>query len=100
MESNSSKINQTIDVQHDTIVVKTTYDATPMLEDVKYAREVAPDKFGSDYKHVGNVSMELVNVWLKEAGVQWHDSKAVQEVIKKKLISGEFSDLRNWEGTW
>jgi hypothetical protein len=44
--------------------------------------------------------MNLVGNWLKEAGVQWHDTNAVNEVINRKLMSGEFNKLRAWEGKW
>ena len=96
----SSKIKEDWRIEDDKIIIKKTHDATQMLKDVQYSREVSPNKFGSDHKLAGHVDMALLAVWLKEAGVQWHDSKAVQDVIKKKLMSGEFSGLRNWEGTW
>ena len=60
------------------------------------------NSFGSDYKHVGNVDMALLNVWLKEAGVQWTDraleKQVVKDVLKRKLMSNEFNKLRVWEG--
>ena len=62
--------------------------------------EVTENSFGSDYKHVGNVDMALLNLWLKEAGVQWTDTQAVKDVLKRKLMSNEFRDLRVWEGTY
>lgn len=94
------KIGEKIFWEDDRMVVKTTVDANGMINDAAYSREVAPSVFGSDHKHVGNVDVVKVHEWLKEAGVEWHDTHAVQEVIKKKLISGEYSKLRNWGGTW
>jgi len=44
--------------------------------------------------------LALLSVWLKEAGVSWSDTGAVKEVIKRKLLSNEFKDLRVWEGTY
>jgi hypothetical protein len=44
--------------------------------------------------------MALLAVWLKEAGVQWTDTQGIKDVIKKKLLSNEFSGLRVWEGKW
>jgi hypothetical protein len=32
--------------------------------------------------------------------VAWTDTEAMKEVIKRKLMDGEFAKLRNWEGTW
>jgi hypothetical protein len=44
--------------------------------------------------------MAMLNNWLKEAGVAWTDTQAVKDVIKRKLMSNEFSGLRVWEGKW
>ena len=82
------------------MIIKQTHDATQMLKDAQYARERTENSFGSDYKHVGNVDMALVNVWLKEAGVSWKDTQAVKDVIKKKLMSNEYSALRVWNGSY
>jgi len=71
-----------------------------MLNDAKHAREVTQNSFGSDYKHVGNVDMGLLGIWLKEAGVSWDDTPAVKEILKRKLMSNEFSALRVWEGSY
>lgn len=84
----------------DRLVVKRTIDAGKMLEEARYAREVSPNEVGSEHKLVGTVGMPLVHEWLKEAGVSWTDTHAVQEVIKKKLLDGTFAKLRAWEGTY
>ena len=82
------------------MVVKKTFDASYMLNDAKHARETTDNSFGSDYKHVGNVDLGLLSVWLKEAGVEWNDTEAVKDVIKRKLMSNEFQALRVWEGAY
>lgn len=96
----SNKISEQVTFNDDQMIIKQTHDATQMLKDAQYARERAENSFGSDYKHVGNVDMALVNVWLKEAGVSWKDTQAVKDVIKRKLMSNEYSGLRVWEGKW
>lgn len=100
MSNTSTKVSEQYKFEGDEIVVKQTYDASHMLKDAQHAREVTENSFGSDYKHVGNVDVALVNVWLKEAGVSWTDTNAVNDVLKKKLMSNEFSALRVWEGKW
>lgn len=100
MVNTSTKIKERIAFEDDKIIVKKTHDASVALKDAQHAREVTQNSFGSDYKHVGNVDMALLGVWLKEAGVEWTDTPAVKEVLKKKLMSNEFSGLRVWEGTW
>jgi len=96
----STKISESITFDDDQMIIKKTHDATVALKDAAHAREVTENSFGSDYKHVGNVDMAMVNIWLKEAGVQWTDTQAVKDVIKKKLMSSEFSNLRVWQGKW
>ena len=96
----SNKVDEKYFFEDDMLLIKKTFDATPMLEDAKHAREVTENSFGSDYKHVGNVSMGLLGVWLKEAGVSWDDTAAVKDVLMRKLMSNEFSALRVWEGTY
>lgn len=94
------KIKEKYWLDDDLLIIKKTHDATPMLQDAQYARETTEHKFGSDYKHVGQVSTALLAVWLKEAGVAWTDSEGIRDVLKKKLMSNEFSGLRNWEGSF
>jgi hypothetical protein len=44
--------------------------------------------------------MAMLGIWLKEAGVEWTDTQAVKDVLKRKLMSNEFSGLRVWEGNY
>ena len=96
----STKISESVSFEDDKLIIKKTHDASQMLDDAKFAREMSPNSFGSDYKLVGHVDMALVSVWLKEAGVTWDDTQAVKDVIKKKMMSNEFSALRVWEGKY
>jgi hypothetical protein len=96
----STKINERVTFEGDQMVIKNTFDASHMLNDAQQARETTDNGFGSDYKHVGNVDVGLLGLWLKEAGVAWTDTEAVKDVIKRKLMSNEFQDLRVWEGVY
>ncbi len=95
-----AKIGESYKFEDDTLIIKNTHDANDMLKDVEHARQHSDNSFGSDYKHVGNVDMALLSVWLKEAGVKWTDTQAVKDVLKRKLMSNEFRDLRVWEGNY
>jgi hypothetical protein len=33
-------------------------------------------------------------------GIKWGDVEARREVVKKKILSGEFDKLRVWKGTY
>ena len=98
--AHSTKLSEKYSFEGDNLIVKKTFDASHMLNDAKHAREVTQNSFGSDYKHVGNVDMGLLGIWLKEAGVSWDDTSAVKEILKRKLMSNEFSALRVWEGSY
>lgn len=98
--NHSTKVSEKFTVDDEKIIIKKTFDASHMLKDAAQAREVAQNSFGSDYKHVGNVDMGLLAIWLKEAGVAWTDTQAVKDVLKRKLASNEFSALRVWEGKY
>ena len=98
--AHSTKLSEKYSFEGDNLIIKKTFDASHMLNDAKQAREVTQNSFGSDYKHVGNVDMALLGIWLKEAGVSWDDTEAVKDVLKRKLMSNEFSALRVWQGTY
>jgi hypothetical protein len=100
MVNTSTKVKETIKFEDDKLIIKKTHDASIALKDAAHAREVAPNAFASDYKHVGNVDLAMLNIWLKEAGVAWTDTQAVKDVIKRKLMSSEFSGLRVWTGAY
>ena len=98
--AHSTKIAEKFSFEDDKVIVKKTFDMSHVLNDVQHAREVTQNSFGSDHKHVGNVEMGQLAVWLKEAGVSWSDTAAVKDIVKRKLMSNEFSALRVWEGTY
>lgn len=58
----------------------------------------APTQPMSDSWHVGSIPMIVLEQWFKEAGVKWDDKQACQEVVRRKLLSGEFSKFRVKEG--
>ena len=89
------------DNQYDKLIVKKTYDNTHEIERVNQVKKnQSINTFGSDYKLVGSVPIQLITEWLKEAGVSWDDHDARGEVIKKKMMSGEFDRLRAWKGKY
>ena len=96
----STKISEKFFFEDDKLIIKKTFDASHMLNDVKHAREVTENSFGSDYKLIGYVDFGELGNWLKEAGVSWTDTEAMKEVIKRNMLSNEFKALRVWEGTY
>lgn len=54
----------------------------------------------ADFRHVGRIPAVVLEMWINEAGVRPDDNEAVREIIRKKLMSGEFQKLRVHEGTF
>lgn len=88
-----------IDGEGDTFHVKRTFDPNPSMDGVKALRDAEVGHKGES-RHIGRVPGWLLALWLKEAGVAWSDIKARDEVIKKKMMSGDYSAFRNWGGTY
>lgn len=76
-----------------------TFDAQPTLDRAKELRNSDFGKSG-EVRHIGTVPGWLIAEWLKEAGVKWDDVKARDEVVKRKMMSGDFAALRNWQGKY
>jgi hypothetical protein len=49
---------------------------------------------------VGTIPMHIVAEWMKEAGLSWDDNEAKKDVIKRKMLSGDFDKFRVWKGTY
>jgi len=47
----------------------------------------------------GEIPLHIVEMWAKEAGIKWGDP-AMKDVIKRKLLSGDFDKFRVWKGTF
>lgn len=83
----------------DTLTVEKVYDNEPVLRQVEQIKEAGLGQTG-DKRLVGRIPMHIMTQWLKEAGVDWSDHSAAQEVIKRKMLSGDFNKFRVWEGTY
>lgn len=83
-------------IDGDKIISHRVIDPNPALDAAKMMRD-NPKSFGDGY-HVGRVPIELISIWLKEAGVLWSDTEAAEEVVWRKLMDPEFKDFRIWQG--
>ena len=75
-------------VQH--VVKDVDLDRAKRLQD-------APQQPVSDSWHVGTVPLIVLKEWAKEAGVKW-DDPAFKDVIRRKLLDGNFSRFRVKQG--
>ena len=87
------------DKKNDKIIVESTHDNNPALVRAEQLREAKVGITG-DNKLVGTIPIHIIKMWCDEAGVKWGDNEARKEIVKKKILSGEFDKLRVWKGTF
>lgn len=80
-------------------VVQETFANDPYLENVKQLRDAGVGQSGES-RLIGRIPLHIVEMWIKEAGLKWDDNQAVQDLIRRKMLSGEFDKFRVWEGTF
>ena len=95
------KINEQVhhDTKHDKIIVESTYDNNPALERAEQLRKAKVGIVGEN-KLVGTIPVHIIKTWCTEAGIKWSDNEAKKEIIRKKMLSGDFDKLRVWKGTF
>jgi hypothetical protein len=81
------------------IIVQKTYDNDVHLEKARMLREAGVGQTGES-RLVGTIPMHIVAEWMKEAGLSWDDNEAKKDVIKRKMLSGDFDKFRVWKGTY
>lgn len=80
-------------------IQKKTHDFSYGVDQAKILTETHGGVVG-EHRLVGTVPMALIAEWCKEAGVSWDDETARQEVVKRKILSGEFDKFRVWKGKY
>ena len=80
-------------------VQKKTHDWSYGVDQAKKLADTHGGVVGES-RLVGTIPMALINEWCKEAGIKWDDNKAKAEVIKRKILSGEFDKFRVWKGRY
>jgi hypothetical protein len=95
------KIGEKIHVDHknDKVIVQKIHTANPALKRAEQLRSHKLDGMGES-KLVGTIPIFLIKQWCDELGIKWGDIEARKEVVKKKILSGEFDKLRVWKGTY
>ena len=87
-----------IDNHDGTFVVQRQFHNDPYLKRAEELRQEMGGKFGES-RLAGTIPMHLVEQWAKEAGVKF-GGEEMKEVIRKKLLSGDFDKLRVWHGSY
>lgn len=91
-----------LDHQANKLIVETKHDYSDTLASVKQLKDagITESHHMSDSKHVGRIPMDMLTNWIKEAGLQWSDTEEVRELVRSKMLSGDFDRFRVWEGTY
>jgi hypothetical protein len=92
-----TKIAEKVSFDGTKMLTKETHDFGPTLESAKQRRLNGLHGF-SENRHVARVPLALVAQWARDAGIKWDDTQAMQDMLSKKLMSGDFSQFRVWEG--
>jgi hypothetical protein len=81
------------------IEIKKTFDNNVYIEQAKQIRDQGLGQTGES-RLVGRIPMHLVSQWIKDAGLSWTDKAATQDLIRQKMLSGEFDAFRVWKGSY
>ena len=81
------------------LVIVETHDPNPVLDQVAAMKSAGHVGF-SENRHVGRIPNFLLEQWLVEAGLSYTDDEAVKDLVKRKMLSGEFNNLRPWTGSY
>ena len=93
------KIAEKIHYDHadDRLIVQKVHDLNPEMNRAKMLRDAGVGQKG-EHRLGGAIPLTLIAEWCKEAGVNWDDQSARQDVVRRKILSGEFDKFRVWEG--
>jgi hypothetical protein len=81
------------------LVIEEIHENAPYLKQAEILRSAGAGMTGEN-RLVGRIPMHLISQWLREAGLRWDDHDAVQDLIRRKMLSGDFDKFRVWEGTY
>ena len=73
------------------IIINRSQDISAILEFNKQ-RNIEGHKYGSDMRLAGSLPFTTVEQWMRECGAKL-GSQELNEYIKKKLMSGDYSKL-------
>lgn len=93
------KLSERVRVDGDSVTVHRQFANSPYITKAAQLREAGVGQTG-EHRLAGIVPVHVLNEWLREAGVDWSDTHAARDVVRRKLLSGEFDKLRVWDGRY
>lgn len=96
------KLSERINIDDTSAHILQTHDVTASLklaEKMRHAREAGhTGSIPKDWVPVGVVPAVMARVWAQEAGVRMDDADAMNELLNKKLMDGDFGKFRVVDG--
>lgn len=88
------------DEAEDRLTIVSTQDVEPFIEFAKANAENANAKFAPsrDIRHAGVIPLVVLEAWLKQRGMTFHEFMTDKTATKKLLNDPELSKLRVWKG--
>lgn len=81
------------------IVVQRSQDVEPIIEHLAALRQVSEGKSESgELYHVGDIPMAVVETYLNENGVTFHEFIRDDAHVKRILTNPDFAKFRVWQG--
>ena len=94
-----AKIGERLHTDNNKLIVEEIFNPTPTLDLAKRLRSAGGEDQRGEHRLIGVIPMEMLEIWAMEAGVKYNDP-AMKEIVKRKMLSGEFANLRVWGGTY
>lgn len=92
------KTNERVTAEDHLLVVQQRHDVTNALkraEMMRHAHEIGHSgAIPKDWEPIGVVPAIMKRLWAQEAGVRMDDAEAMEEVLMKRLLDGEFQKLQ------
>lgn len=82
------------------LLVRREEDVEPILDRAAALRSNGLTGMGKDNWLIGSIPQIVYVEWMRESGVSLADTEAVKEVLRKKMLDGDFSKFRVHEGTF
>ncbi len=87
----------TFDEKKQKILVENTYSNQPYLDRIAEINKLGLGQSGEN-RLAGSIPIHLLKEVCDKLGVEWSDTEARKDVVKKMLLSGDFDKLRVWKG--
>lgn len=98
------RISEKVTAEDRLVYVEQKHDVTEtlrMAELMRQARDAQIQQaIPSDWVPLGVIPGVMARDWANAAGVKMHDHEAMDELLKRKLLDGEFSKFRVSEKRW